>query len=83
MKTQFSPYSPISCEFHDRLEDLGTVRKPVRILFRDSDGLAQQRDAVITDVFSRSKAEYVALSTGEIIRLDQLVEVDGAKLSDY
>lgn len=83
MSTDPSQYSPISCEFHDRLEDLATVRKPTRIRYQDSDAAAQERDATITDVFSRGGAEYLSLSSGETLRLDQLVEVDGNKLADY
>ena len=77
MTTCQPDYSPISCEFHDRLEDLATVRKLTRIRFRDRGGVLQQRDATIADVYSRAGAEYVSLSSGEILRLDQLVEVDG------
>jgi Rho-binding antiterminator len=76
-------YIPISCEFHDRLEDLATLRRLTRIRYRDSEGVLQQRDATIADVYSRAGAEYVSLSSGETLRLDQLVEVDGEKLSDY
>ncbi|EYS85527.1 hypothetical protein CF68_10905 [Cupriavidus sp. SK-4] len=76
-------YSPISCEFHDRLEDLATVRRPTQIHYRDADGLLQQRTATITDVYSRGGAEYLTLKTGETLRLDQLMEVDGEKLADY
>jgi len=76
-------YSPISCEFHDRLEDLATLRKLTRIRFRDDEGVQQQRNATIADVYSRAGAEYVSLSSGETLRLDQLVEVDGETLSDY
>jgi len=83
MTTYQPDYSPISCEFHDRLEDLATVRKLARIRFRDRAGVLQQRDAIIADVFSSAGAEYVSLNSGEVLRLDQLVEVDGEKLSDY
>lgn len=76
-------YHPISCEFHDRLEDLATLRKSARIDFRDENGRVQRRDAVITDVFARSGEEYLTMGSGEMIRLDQLVEVDGARLADY
>jgi len=76
-------YHPISCEFHDRLEDLATLRKPAHISFRDECGANQHRDAVITDVFARNGQEYLSMSTGDILRLDQLVEVDGARLADY
>jgi Rho-binding antiterminator len=76
-------YNPINCEFHDRLEDLATVRRPTQIHYRDADGTLQQRTATITDVYSRRGAEYLTLKTGESLRLDQLVEVDGEKLADY
>ena len=83
MNHSSTPYSPISCEFHDLLEALATVRRPAVIRYRDHDGVAQQVMATITDVFSRERAEFVSLSSGEALRLDQLVEVNGDKLSDY
>ena len=83
MAIQPTDYSPISCEFHDRLEDLATLHKQTRIRYRDNEGVEQQRDATIADVYSSAGAEYLSLSSGETLRLDQLVEVDGEKLSDY
>ena len=78
-----STYHPISCDFHDLLEVLATARKHAQIRFCDGDGALQQRSATITDVFSRDGAEYLSIGTGETLRLDQLVEVDDAKLADY
>jgi len=83
MTTEQTGYHPISCEFHDLLEDLATLRRSAKIGFRDESGLTQHRDAVITDLFARDGAEYASLSTGEILRLDRLVEVNGARLADY
>ena len=83
MTSNPSKYCPISCEFHDLLETHATMRKLTPIRFRDGDGALQLRSATITDVFSRDGAEYLSLSSGETLRLDQLIEVDGAKLSDY
>jgi Rho-binding antiterminator len=82
MNTKLSHYAPISCEFHDRLEDLATLRKPACVSFLGDDGMPQQRNATITDVYARMGAEYLALSSGEIVRLDRLVEVDGVALAD-
>lgn len=83
MTTERVPYHPISCEFHDRLEDLATLRTSAQIRFRDDSGTDQTRHAVITDVFARDGEEFVSLDTGERLRLDWLVEVDGARLADY
>ncbi|MBF6991486.1 MULTISPECIES: hypothetical protein [Cupriavidus] len=83
MNQASTPYSPISCEFHDLLEALATVRRPAVIRYRDQDGAARQVTATITDIFSRERVEFVSLGTGEALRLDQLVEVNGEKLRDY
>lgn len=78
-ETMPAAYHPVSCEFHDVLEALATTRRRTQIRFNGSDGLPQQRDAVIQDVFSREGAEYIVISSGETLRLDQLVAVDGAQ----
>jgi Rho-binding antiterminator len=78
-----STYHPISCEFHDRLEDLATLRKPAQVRYRDQNGVLRELNAVIKDVFAKDGEEFMLLSTGETLRLDQLVEVDGEKLADY
>ncbi|MDR7097846.1 Rho-binding antiterminator [Lysobacter niabensis] len=83
MTTEQIGYHPINCEFHDLLEDLATLRRSAKIGFRDESGLTQHRDAVITDVFARDGAEYLSLTTGETLRLDRIVEVNGARLADY
>lgn len=44
-------------------------------------GAVQQRSAAVTDVFARDGGEYLALRTGETLRLDQLLAVDGVLLA--
>src|SRR5437016_13816365 len=80
MTTDPSKYYPISCEFHDLLETHATERKLAQIRFRDGEGAVQLRSAAIIDVFAREGAEYLSMSTGETLRLDQLIEIDDAKL---
>jgi Rho-binding antiterminator len=76
-------YEPISCDYHDLLEVHATKRQPTTISFRDADATVKTITATITDVFARAGADYLSTSTGETLRLDQLIEVDGVKLSDY
>lgn len=83
MSTLSATYIPINCEFHDLLEALATTQKPAQIGFRDAEGAEQRRTAAITDVYARDGAEYLSLSTGETLRLDQLLNVDGQNLADY
>jgi Rho-binding antiterminator len=83
MSKKPSDYEPISCDYHDLLEVHATKRQPAQIAFRDEDGAVKSVNAVITDVFARAGADYLSLSTGETLRLDQLIEVDSARLADY
>lgn len=77
MKKSLSAYQPISCDLHDRLEELSTLRKRTLVRYRGEDGVARERHALITDVFSLGGAEYLQLDSGEALRLDQVVEVCG------
>lgn len=79
-KVMTAQYHPISCDFHDLLEALATARQTAQIRFRDGGGALQHRSAAITDVFSRNGAEYLVISTGETLRLDQLIAVDDTTL---
>lgn len=81
--TSPSPYQPINCEFHDLLEANATLRKPVRIGIRDATGAVQYCTATITDLYAQDGAEYMSMSTGDTVRLDQIEEIDGTRLSDF
>ncbi|WP_377702630.1 hypothetical protein [Pseudoduganella sp. UC29_71] len=83
MTTTPGQYTPVSCEFHDRLEDLATLRKEADVSYVDEDGVEQQRSAVIRDVYAREGADYLLLSTGETVRLDRVIEAGGYKLADF
>lgn len=86
MSTRSTDYQPISCEFHDLLEDLATTRKPAHIRFSvDEEGAYAERflKAVIVDVYAREGVEYLETREGRIVRLDRLVEVDGVRLADF
>lgn len=80
MNTNFCSYAPISCEIHDRLEDIATARKLVKIRFIDGTGADAHRSTTIVDVYAREGAEYLVTGSGETIRLDRILEVDGDHL---
>lgn len=77
------PYRPINCEFHDLLESLATLRSPARIEHLDASGAPQALTGVITDVFAQGGVEYLTLQSGESLRLDRLLTVNGAKEADF
>lgn len=73
-----NPYIPIDCSYYDRLEANAVKRVICEIVYRSMDGTAElQQSAMITNVFSRNKEEFISLSTGEEIRLDRLISING------
>ena len=70
------PYIPINCDVHDELESLATLRQECVILYRDSNHQEVTVKGRIEDIFSCEKEEYLRLSNGTIIRLDELIHVN-------
>ena len=72
-------YTPIACGFHDRLEHWAVRREPVEVLWRTPEAERTAR-TTIDDVFARDGADWVRLGTGETVRADALISVDGVPL---
>lgn len=74
-------YTPIDCNFYDRLEAHATLRKRVRIDYRTEQGeAALLASALIVDLQTRNGAEFMILQDGQEIRLDRLIAVDNVPL---
>ncbi len=76
------PYRPISCDFHDILEATATRRRRVRIEFVE-DGEPRVREDRIVDLGGGPDGEYMTLESGEAVRLDRIVSVDGVRLDGF
>lgn len=76
-------YRPISCNYYDHLEAMATLRKRVLIRYRNEKEIITTVEAIIKDFYVKEKVEFMVLDTGLLIRLDQLVDVDGEILSSY
>jgi Rho-binding antiterminator len=78
-----SDYQPVNCEFHDVIEACATLRKPVTILAENADGTHRAVHAIISDVFARDGIEYLKTHCEELIRLDELLSVDGHAICNF
>lgn len=83
MQTPEQPYQPIDCNYYDRLEAWATLRTVCRILYRDENDQQQEISAIIEDVYTALKVEYMRLDNGLVIRLDKLVAVNDIPLPDH
>lgn len=77
-------YVPINCTFHDRLEDYSIRRSIVEAKYV-SNNVVLTKTVCIKDVFARDNADYAILQDQEkqeeLVRLDQLISVNGFKLA--
>lgn len=74
-------YVPINCDLYDELEILAMHKQKAVIVYTDNGEEKTLQEALIKNVYSRNKVEYLLLETGAEIRLDQLVMVDGKVFS--
>lgn len=72
-------YAPIPCAFYDLLEAVAVRGEAVIIRF-EADGDTHEVQARILDLFTKAGVEYTTLSTGDTLRLDQLIRVGDADL---
>jgi hypothetical protein len=52
-------------------------KKRCEIVYRNEEDEEITKQTMITDVFTKEKAEYIKLSNDQVIRLDFLISVDG------
>ncbi len=71
-------YIPIDCNYYDELLLAVLNRRSVEITY-EVDGLTEQIQDTIIDVFTSEGAEYITTSSGLRIRLDHLISVDGKR----
>ena len=76
-------YQPISCIFYDLLEDAATRQKTVTLVWQNKDGGQEVWHGTIKTFIIKQGAEYLVLTDGRQLRLDQLHSLNGQKLQDY
>jgi len=70
-------YIPIDCNYYDRLEAHATLRQRVKIDYYTESGEATVLlEALIVDLQTRKKLEFMILDGGQEIRLDRLIAVN-------
>lgn len=80
--TQQHNYQPISCDFHDILEDAAVRRLRVEVAF-NSEGGEQVNIGRIKDITVEGQEEFLIMEDGLKLRLDQLIRVDQQTVADY
>ena len=71
-----TPYTPIDCGFYDILEANAVRRRTIEIVYVTGNGEQRITDRIV-DLQAREHGEFMLLASGQEIRLDALVTVDG------
>ncbi|MBX9868322.1 MAG: hypothetical protein K2X63_00855 [Burkholderiaceae bacterium] len=58
-------------------------RKTIVLDYVAADGAQKEITSQIVDVFAQAGADYLRLIDGELIRLDQIVAIDGLRLDRF
>lgn len=58
-------------------------RKTIVLDYVAADGVQKEITSQIVDVFAQAGADYLRLIDGELIRLDQIVAIDGLRLDRF
>jgi Rho-binding antiterminator len=77
-----SDYRPIACSLHDELLAAATKRAVRTIEYSDDQDATHEVVTTIDDVFTRGTEEFARLGSGETVRLDRLVRVEGTGIGD-
>jgi Rho-binding antiterminator len=69
-------YTPIDCDFHDRIESLATLRRRVDVVHESDAGSEAVSEGIIADLYTApTKEEFLRMDDGTRIRLDRIVSI--------
>jgi len=73
-------YIPINCDFYDEIELRALRGSTCDIVFKSKDGKEILIKGIIKNVYAKNKEEFLEMKSGEVIRLDRLVSIDGKEV---
>ena len=76
-------YLPINCNFYDVILEKATLREYCKVQYFTEIHEFITCNALIKDVFTQAGEEFAMLSTGESIRLDKIVSINGILAPQY
>jgi Rho-binding antiterminator len=83
MENTTATYKPINCDYYDVLTEKAVLKLYCKIQYFTDLHEFVTINAVIKDIFTKSGEEFMLLATGELIRLDRLVSINGELTPHY
>lgn len=76
-------YQPISCSQYDELELLAMRKTVCQIEYMDIENKASTIQDYIATLRTEKKEEFLVLGTGQEIRLDKIITINGIPIKDH
>lgn len=70
-------YKPIACGLYDEIELRALRKQMVKLTFQNDNKENELLECIVADLFSKDKVEFLKTSDEKIIRLDDILELDG------
>ena len=70
-------YKPIACGLYDALELRALRKQIVKLTFQNDNKENKIIECIISDLFSKDKIEFLKTDDEIVIRLDDILELDG------
>jgi Rho-binding antiterminator len=83
MKELKDKYDPVEPSFYQKIEEYRTNKKYLGIHYFTEIHEYISTTAIIKDIFWREETQYILLTTGEEVRLDWIVRLDGKPAPGY
>lgn len=74
-------YILVSCDFHDQLEAIATLRQTCCVVYRTAANSTVAIEGRIVDVYAANHADYVKFADGTVIRLDHILSLNDKPVS--
>ena len=74
-------YTPIDCSFYDRIEAAIVLRKTVRLEYWEQAEVKAIVETKLKDTLTKNSEEFIILPSGNQIRMDRIISLDGEPLT--
>lgn len=70
------PYTPIDCNFYDRIESAITQRQPASLTYLSLSGESEYLCEQLVNLLSKDQQEFLVTESGKLIRLDHIISLN-------
>lgn len=83
MKNKKTTYQPIDCNIYDELVLLIMRKQNIKLEFKNTNDSSTEVETKLTNIYTKEGEEFITLESGQDIRLDKILKIDGKTFEGY